>query len=141
MTELISFVLPDAIRPIKYELTLEPNLKEFTFIGQEIVDIYVSQKTSNIVLNSAEIDIKSAEVIFSDKSILKPSEIYLSKDQERTYISVYDVSCDPVCDLSLDIHYDVDKKLKNTEQSFVKLMLPTPLVPELQTDVLLLQLL
>ena len=87
MTELISFVLPDAIRPIKYELTLEPNLKEFTFIGQEIVDIYVSQKTSNIVLNSAEIDIKSAEVIFSDKSILKPSEIYLSKDQETANLA------------------------------------------------------
>ena len=53
-------VLPDHVIPNKYTLTLQPDLENFTFTGEETVDIAISGDVSEIILNSSEIEIQSA---------------------------------------------------------------------------------
>ncbi len=55
-------ILPDNVRPVHYDLTLTPNFDDFTFDGSVDVTIQMQAGTTEIVLNCAEIDIKSAQV-------------------------------------------------------------------------------
>ena len=48
--------LPGTAIPSHYKLTLTPDLKNATFTGDEIIDVNVPKPTTEIVLNSADID-------------------------------------------------------------------------------------
>ena len=52
-------VLPETSRPVKYRITLQPDLRNFTFKGEQSVDILVLEPTSTIVLNAIELEITS----------------------------------------------------------------------------------
>ena len=54
------FRLPRQVVPTHYDIHLEPDLETFTFVGAVGVDIEVTEATSSISLNAAEVDIKSA---------------------------------------------------------------------------------
>ena len=55
-------VLPETTRPSKYRITLQPNLQNFTFKGEQSVELQVLNPTSTIVLNSLELEISSASL-------------------------------------------------------------------------------
>jgi puromycin-sensitive aminopeptidase len=69
MATVATSLLPTEVRPVKYRITLSPNLTDFTFAGEETIDIEVSQEASQIVLNAAELEIHEA---------------YLLRDGQRT---------------------------------------------------------
>ena len=75
-------MLPANVRPVRYELTLAPNLDDFTFEGEEAVDIEVLELTSSVVLNCAEIAIQSSELALQDGSTVSPSEALFNKEEE-----------------------------------------------------------
>ena len=50
-------VLPANVKPNKYRLTLQPDLNNFTFKGEQTVDIEIVEPTARIVLNAAELEI------------------------------------------------------------------------------------
>ncbi|MCH7746105.1 MAG: M1 family peptidase, partial [Chloroflexi bacterium] len=77
-----AFMLPASVRPVRYRLTLEPNLSDFTFRGQESVDIDVLEPTSKIVLNSAEIAVQSCSLTLADGSAVTPQNISLDESEE-----------------------------------------------------------
>ena len=54
--------LPRTVVPHKYRIRLEPRLEEATFSGSETIDVTVEAPTDEIVLNSAEIEIVSAQL-------------------------------------------------------------------------------
>ena len=60
MSTVATSLLPAEIRPVKYQVSLSPNLTAFTFAGEEIIEIEVHQPTSQIVLNAAELEIQEA---------------------------------------------------------------------------------
>ena len=62
MTTLDKIVLPNNVRPINYNLKLQPDLTEFTFSGEETIEIEVLETTSQIQLNSIEIKRQSAKL-------------------------------------------------------------------------------
>ena len=59
-------ILPDHVRPVHYDLTLTPNFDDFTFDGEVDITVRMQPGTTEIVLNCAEIDIKSAAVSWTD---------------------------------------------------------------------------
>ena len=59
-------ILPDNVRPVHYDLTLTPNFDDFTFDGEVDITVRIRPGTTEITLNCAEIDIKSAAVSWSD---------------------------------------------------------------------------
>ncbi len=57
------------IMPINYSLEFEPNLRDFTFNGKEIIEIKISKPTKIISLNSSELKIKKCHIISYGETI------------------------------------------------------------------------
>jgi len=55
--------------PVNYELSFEPDLKQFNFIGKESITINCKKPTSTITMNCAEIKIKSCQIRINDETI------------------------------------------------------------------------
>lgn len=49
-------------KPIKYQITITPDLANFTFVGTEKIQLEVSKATNELVLHSVDIQILKAEV-------------------------------------------------------------------------------
>ena len=54
--------LPTNVRPTHYDLQLTPNLTTFVFQASVSIHLSVQQPTRTVHLNSAELDLKSAEI-------------------------------------------------------------------------------
>ncbi len=63
------------IRPINYSLEFEPNFRNFTFYGKEIIEIKVTTPTKTISLNASELKIKKCYIIFKNKKIIAKSKL------------------------------------------------------------------
>ena len=57
MTTFQQSILPDYINPIRYILKFSPNLEDFTFSGNETIELNISKSFNEITLHSSEIDI------------------------------------------------------------------------------------
>ena len=55
-------VLPETARPNKYRIKLRPDLTDFTFEGEQSIDIQVLEPTSSIVLNAVDLMIDKASI-------------------------------------------------------------------------------
>ncbi len=64
-----SIRLPVHISPKYYQIILRPNLENFTFTGEEIIDLKIDQKTKEITLHANELEIISAIILGSEKEI------------------------------------------------------------------------
>lgn len=73
--------LPDYINPIKYRITIKPDLEAFTFEGFEEIDIEIQKTTAEIILHSKEIEVESASVKKGPDEIFSTKIIYGSKDE------------------------------------------------------------
>ena len=58
--------LPRHVVPIRYDLRLEPHLKTATFSGEETITLTINQPTAEIVLNAADLEIRSASLRATD---------------------------------------------------------------------------
>jgi puromycin-sensitive aminopeptidase len=105
--------LPRHVVPTHYDLHLEPDLETLVFTGSVGIDFAVSESTDSIVLNAAEIDIKSA-TITSGPTV---SEIVYDEEYERATLKL-DGQLAPG-DHRLDIDYTgvINDQLKGWYQS------------------------
>jgi puromycin-sensitive aminopeptidase len=55
-----SFRLPKTVVPSNYKLELTPDLEKFSFAGSSLVDVNVLEETSEVKINSKELDILKA---------------------------------------------------------------------------------
>lgn len=83
MTTSSPFRLPSNVRPIRYHLTLKPDLNAFSFTGEETVEIDVLEPVSEIVLNAAELQVPSASLELPGGEVLDAGEIGLDEDTDR----------------------------------------------------------
>ena len=67
--------------PINYKLTFEPDLKKFIFLGSETISIKCTKSVNVIVMNCAELKIKSC-VVKSGKKIIKSHPKINEKKEE-----------------------------------------------------------
>jgi len=54
--------LPETVVPKVYHLHLTPNFDTFKFAGKVVIDVEVQSESSEIVMNAAELEIKSAKI-------------------------------------------------------------------------------
>ena len=47
--------LPNIVKPIKYDITLKPDLKTFIFSGNVSINIEINNTTDTIILNSSDL--------------------------------------------------------------------------------------
>ena len=55
-------ILPQHSHPLKYEITLAPDLESFTFAGNETIDVEITEPTTTLSLNAADLEVHSASV-------------------------------------------------------------------------------
>jgi aminopeptidase 2 len=55
-------VLPKNVKPLHYDLTLEPNFETFKYDGTVSIELDVIEDTTSISLNSLDIDIKHTQI-------------------------------------------------------------------------------
>ena len=74
--------LPGNVKPIKYRLTLEPNLEDFTFRGEESVDIELTEPTPEITLNCVEIAVQACRLTLADGAPVAARDVAFDEDEE-----------------------------------------------------------
>jgi puromycin-sensitive aminopeptidase len=74
-----SVLLPSHVTPIRYNLTLKPDLENFTFWGKEVIDIMIDKDIKEITLHSKDIDIETAQA-----SVQFATKIYYDTKAETT---------------------------------------------------------
>ena len=109
-------VLPDNVIPRHYTLTLQPDLEQFTFLGEETIVVEVAAPTSQISLNSDEIEIQSV-TLTRDGATVPTSGI--SYDKERETVTLEFGESIPACTATLDIRFtgELNDKLRGFYRS------------------------
>ena len=74
-------VLPETARPSKYRIKLQPDLKNFTFDGEQSVDLLILEATSTIVLNSIDLEISNT-TLHANGITLTSKSVTIDKDAE-----------------------------------------------------------
>ncbi|KAJ8611907.1 hypothetical protein MRB53_037703 [Persea americana] len=81
-------VLPTNVKPLHYDLTLEPHLDTFKFDGSVKIDLDVVEDTTSISLNTLELDIHSTVVYTQGTEISSALELSYNEDQQTTKIDL-----------------------------------------------------
>ncbi len=92
-TELLShdgepnpFRLDGPVRPVRYELTLEPDLEAATFAGEVLISVLVSSPSDTIACNALDLDILAADLIEGPRDSGAPvavTGVALDAEKER----------------------------------------------------------
>ena len=72
--------------PEKYEISLDVNLDNFTYSGNQIIDIEINKKTKRIQLNAAELTIDKCFIQNKDKKRLEADVVYEKEIECITFI-------------------------------------------------------
>ena len=84
--ETVSYRLPRNVVPEKYEITIEPDLVNFRFDGEELIHLTVAEPVSEIVLNALELEVHNAFVLNKHQKNL-PAQIRLDEANERAILT------------------------------------------------------
>jgi aminopeptidase N len=77
--------LPRTVSPVRYDVTLRPDLKAFTFTGRESVTVKVHETISAITLNAIELDISRARLEQPDGTSQECTISYDEDEQQATF--------------------------------------------------------
>ncbi|XP_014604170.1 PREDICTED: puromycin-sensitive aminopeptidase isoform X1 [Polistes canadensis] len=110
--------LPKNVRPCHYDITLVPDITNFVFKGTENVHIEVLTPTDTIVLNSLEINIKSAHYVNNDGCTISAKSINTSPSEETATL-VFDDKLPVGKDVILTLEFDgeINDKMKGFYRS------------------------
>lgn len=73
--------------PINYKLHFEPNLKNFSFKGKELLEINAKKPVSSFTINAAELKIEHCHVIYNGKTIRASSKFDKQKEELKIKLS------------------------------------------------------
>jgi puromycin-sensitive aminopeptidase len=82
MTTANPYRLSGNVLPTKYNLTITPNLTDFTFSGNEIIDILTTEPTDRVSINSIDLEIADASVTMENGTSLTAQNIELDEEME-----------------------------------------------------------
>jgi aminopeptidase 2 len=80
-------VLPKNVKPLHYDLTLEPNFETFKYEGTVIIDFDVVEDSTSIALNTVEIDIHETLVEANGATISSSPTLDYNKDTQTTTVT------------------------------------------------------
>ncbi|MBU6447833.1 M1 family metallopeptidase, partial [Patescibacteria group bacterium] len=75
-------LLASYVKPERYRIMMHPDLKKFTFAGEETIFLDIKKGTRNIELHAKELKIGGVELKTRKGSIYKPRKIVFNKKKE-----------------------------------------------------------
>ena len=111
--------LPRHVRPLRYDLRFEPDLKAATFAGHETITVSVSRPTKTIILNAVELQITSAS-IDNGKGLSHRAVIRLDEPAERCRLTFPSAIPTGKWTLSLSFQGRLNDKLRGFYRSTYK---------------------
>jgi puromycin-sensitive aminopeptidase len=87
MTTTEISLLPRTVKPLRYQITLTPDLENFTFKGEIGIDIEVIEETKEIVLNAIELEIQNATLSNGDGVSINADKIELDETSETATLN------------------------------------------------------
>ncbi len=82
MSDTGPVTLPPNVRPISYDITLEPDLEAFTFLGAETIDVEVLEPTASVELNCIETAIRSCRLTPEGGAAVAPKSTAFDEERE-----------------------------------------------------------
>ncbi|KAF4538520.1 Aminopeptidase mitochondrial precursor [Lasiodiplodia theobromae] len=84
-------VLPKNVKPLHYDLTLEPKLDgDFSYEGTVVIDLDVVEDTNSISLNTLDLKLHSTTVKSGDTVIASKPDVSYNEDSQTTKVSFKD---------------------------------------------------
>ncbi|MGH8946647.1 MAG: M1 family aminopeptidase [Acidimicrobiia bacterium] len=108
--------MPRHILPTHYDIRLEPDLETLSFQGGVGIDITVLEPADAIVLNAAEIDVKSFRLV-DGSNTLEISELSYDEDAERVSFRLEDALSPGDYRLELEYSGIINDRLRGLYQS------------------------
>lgn len=78
-------LLPKNVKPVAYNIVLEPDLLNFTFDGKADIALKILEKTDTIVFHSKDLKIQSVFLVTNGKQLV-PSDIQLDEENEKAIL-------------------------------------------------------
>ena len=100
MTQQNPHRLPRHILPVHYELELEPDLDNASFVGEVSITLDIVSETDTVVLNAAELEIDN--VWIEQNEAVQASSVDFDQDLERVNFLLFRWSynqAEPICDV------------------------------------------
>ncbi|PGH30025.1 aminopeptidase 2 [[Emmonsia] crescens] len=80
-------ILPTNVKPLHYDLTLEPDFEKFTYKGTVVIDLDTVEDTNSISLNSTDIDIHTSAVSANGVEVASNPSVSMNKEKQTATIS------------------------------------------------------
>ena len=109
-TAIDPYRLPSSVVPSHYKLHLSPNLETETFTGEVEISIEIVEPASEILLNSKEIDIKSARLIGENVDV-EATEFIYDEELERVTLQFASDASPGSYRLTIDFDGILNRKL------------------------------
>src|SRR4051812_48025106 len=74
--------LPSQVRPLRYDITLTPNLSDFSFQGEETIRLEVNEQTNTVTLHAIELKVSSASLSLGDGRSIAARNIQMDERHE-----------------------------------------------------------
>ncbi|KXN69418.1 leukotriene A4 hydrolase N-terminal domain-containing protein [Conidiobolus coronatus NRRL 28638] len=117
-------ILPTNVKPIHYKLTLRPDLKTFKYTGSVYIDLQVNEESSEISLNSKEINLEAGKLLTNEGDIIEEftkEQFEINEDDEVLKISLKkSLSTKQQVKLYLKFDSELNDKLKGFYRSHFK---------------------
>ena len=117
MTTSNAVLLPTNVKPIGYDITLEPDFSTFAFKGSETINVDVLSPTTSITLNSIEIAIQSCTVTLSGGSEMAAQSISFDEDAESATFEFGDELPAGEATLAIEFTGELNDKLRGFYRS------------------------
>ncbi|CAG8512204.1 7007_t:CDS:10 [Ambispora gerdemannii] len=105
--------LPTNVRPFHYDLTLTPDLEDFTFKGSESITLNINENTKTITLNANQIEVQTAKLNSIDSSDIS----YDDKKQTVTFTFPSEVQAGTLAVLHIDFTGIINDKMNGFYRS------------------------
>lgn len=82
----IDYRLPTHVKPIHYDITIQPDLENFTFSGLVIIQVEVLEDASNITLHANELNVTYLALMTASSQLIEPASV--TNDEDRQFLII-----------------------------------------------------
>ncbi|MEP7060203.1 MAG: M1 family metallopeptidase, partial [Actinomycetota bacterium] len=103
--------LPRSVIPLRYDLTVEPDLNAGTFEGTQVVEVSVVEPVTEIVINALELRLVNASLTATDGTEVEVAKIRIDPEAERAHLELQSPAAAGEWTLSVRFQGDFNRQL------------------------------